>query len=63
MLLIDHSLEETVMSRDTVIFLLQHLGFVINWEKSVLTPVQETEFSDQTINSVTLELSLSKTKI
>ena len=63
MLLIDHSLEEIVMSRDTVIFLLQHLGFVINWKKSVLAPVQETEFSDQTINSVTLELSLSKTNI
>ena len=25
-----HTLEELVMSRDTVIFLLQHLGFVIN---------------------------------
>ena len=48
---------------DTVIFLLQHLGFVINWKKSVLTPVQEIEFLGLTINSVTLELSLNKTKI
>ena len=30
-LLIGHSLEEIVMGRDTLIFLLQHLGFVINW--------------------------------
>ena len=32
------------MCRDTVIFLLQHLDFVINWKKSVLTPVQDIEF-------------------
>ena len=63
MLLISHSLEEILMSRDTVIFLLQHLGFVINWKKPVLTPVQEIEFLRLTINSVTLELSLNKTKI
>ena len=63
MLFIGHSLEETAMSRDTVIFLLQHLGFVINWKKSVLIPVQEIELLDLTINSVTLELSLNKTKI
>ena len=63
MLLTGHSLEEIVMSRDTVIFLLQHLGFFINWKKSVLTPVQEIEFLGLTINSVTLVLSLNKTKI
>ena len=63
MLLIGHSLEDIVMSRDTVIFLLQHLRFVINWKKSVLTPVQEIEFLGLTINSVILELSLNKTKI
>ena len=51
------------MSRDTVIFLLQHLGFVINWKKSVLTPEQEIEFLDLTINSVTLELFANKTNI
>ena len=30
--------------RNTVIFLLQHLDFVINRKKSVFTPVQEIEF-------------------
>ena len=63
MLLIGHFLEEIVMSRDTVIFLLQHLGFVINWKKSVLTPEQEIEFLDLTINSVTLELFANKANI
>ena len=43
-LLIGHCLEELVMSRDTVIFLLQYLGFTINLKRSVLPPVQEIEF-------------------
>ena len=34
-LLIGHTLEEILMSRDTVIFLQQHLGFAINWTKFV----------------------------
>ena len=51
------------MSRDTVIFFLQNLGFIINWKKSVLTAVQEIEFLGLKMNSVTLELSLSKTKV
>ena len=62
-ILIGHSLEETVMSRDKVNFLLQRLGFVINWKKFVLTSVQEIEFLGLKINSITLELSLNKTKI
>ena len=34
-----------------------------NWKRSVLIPVPEIEFLGLTINSVTLELSLNKTKI
>ena len=41
MLMNGHSLEEILISRNTLIFLLQHLGFVINWKKSVLKPVHE----------------------
>ena len=51
------------MCRDTVIFLLLHLGFVINWKKFVLTPVQEIEFLGLKINSVNLEISLTEEKI
>ena len=41
---IDWSLfKEILMRRDTVISPLQHLGFVINWKKCVLTPVQKKE--------------------
>ena len=34
MLLIGHTIEETLMARDTVIFLLQQLGFVVNFKKN-----------------------------
>ena len=51
------------MCRDTVIFLLEHLGFVINWKKSVLTPVQEIEFLVLKINSANLEISPTEEKI
>ena len=42
---IDWSLfKEILMRRDTVISPLQHLGFVINWKKCVLTPVEKIDF-------------------
>ena len=63
MILMGDSIEKISMCRDTVIFLLQHLGFVINWRKSVLTPVQEIEFLGLKTNSVNLEISLTEEKI
>ena len=33
--------EETILSRDTVIYVLQNLGFVIKFKKSVLHPTQK----------------------
>ena len=44
-------------------FLLQHLGFVDNWKKSILTPVQEIEYVGLKINSVSLDISLTEEKI
>ena len=44
MLIMGQTMEEILMSRDTVIFLLQHLSFVLNLEKSILNLVQEIEF-------------------
>ena len=38
-LLICHSMKEISMCRYTVMFWLKHLGFLINWKKSVLTAV------------------------
>ena len=44
MLLMSQTLEELLMSRDTIIFLLTQLGFVINLKKSILVAVQQIEF-------------------
>ena len=50
-------------SRDTLIFLLQNLGFVINIGKSALMPVQEIEFLGLVINSVDMTLTLPEEKV
>ena len=44
LLILGSSMSEIFMARDSVIFLLQHLGFVINLKKCVLDPAQEIEF-------------------
>ena len=51
------------MARDTLIFLFQQLGFVINLKKSVLTPTQLIEFLGLMIDSVTMSRSLPKQKV
>ena len=51
------------MARDSVIFLLQHLGLAINLKKCVLDPVQEMEFLELIGNSQTTTLSLPEKKI
>ena len=43
--------------------LLENLGFVINLKKSVLSPVQETEFLGMTVDSLTLCLALPGDKV
>lgn len=51
------SKEVILMSKDTLIFLLQHLGFIINVGKSVLEPTQKIEFFEL-INTLERNLSL-----
>ena len=63
MLLIGHTIEETLMARDTVIFLLQQLGFVLNLKKSVLTLTQRIEFLGVTVDSLIMTLSLPEKKV
>ena len=49
------------MPRDTTIFLLQHLRFISNMEKSILNSVQE--FLGLTVNSLKMTLSLPEQKV
>ena len=46
MLVMGRMLPEILMPRDTLIFLLQHVGFVINLKKSVLHPVKQIRVSE-----------------
>ena len=63
MLLIGHAIEEMLMVRDTVIFLFQQLGFVLNFKKSVLTPTQRIDFLGVTVDSLIMTLSLPEKKV
>ena len=50
------------MTRDTEIFLVQQMGFVVNIKKSVLTSSQKVEFPEVLVDSTSMTLSLSKRK-
>ena len=58
MLVIAQTLKEISQAKETLIFLLQNLGFVINLKKSQLTPVKEMEFLGLVVNSVNITLAL-----
>ena len=47
-------LEETMMLRDTLIFVWQNLGFAINFQKSVLNPSHQIIFLDVEIDSLAI---------
>ena len=52
MLLMSQSIERLPLERDTIIVLLPHLGFVINFKNSVMEPVQTIQYSGFVINSI-----------
>ena len=62
-LILAKTLEETILSRDSVIYLLQNLGFVINLKKSVLQPIQKIEFLGMIIDSVEMTVPQSQEKV
>ena len=63
LLIMGCSKKEVVQARDTVVFLLQHLGFVINQKKCVFSPVQEIVFLGLLVNSKNMTLSLIQEKL
>ena len=58
MLIIGQTMKGILMSRDTVIFLLKQLGFVLNLGNSILNAVQKIEFLDVTTISLKMCLFL-----
>ena len=63
MLLMASSSEDLLMARDTLIFILQHLGFLINIKKSYLEPTSTLEFLGVIVDSGEMTLSLPKEKL
>ena len=63
MLLMASSLEDLLMARDTLIFILQHLGFLINIKKFYKKPTSTLEFLGVIVDSGEITLSLPKEKL
>ena len=62
-LLLNQSQDGLQKDRDTLLWLLHNLGWLINWKKSVLDPSQHLEFLGLTIDSIKMEITLSETKV
>ena len=60
LLILENSMSEIFMARNSLIFLLQHLGFLINLKKFVLDPAQEIEFLGLIVNFQTISLPEEK---
>ena len=57
------TLPDILMARDTLIFLLQHLGFVIKLKKSVLHLVKQIGFLGLVIDTEKMNFALSEKKL
>ena len=62
-LLLNQSQDGLQKDRDTLLWLLHNLDWLINWKKSVLDPSQHLEFLGLTIDSIKMEITLSETKV
>lgn len=62
-LILSRSKEKLVQSRNTTLFLLQMLGFMINWKKSMLDAVQVISFLGFEIDSVNMLFKLPEGKV
>ena len=63
MLLMSQSIERLLVARDNLIFLLQHLIFIVNLKSSVKEPVQTIEYLGLVINPIPMTLSLTEEKV
>ena len=63
MLLLASSLEDLLMAIDTLIFILQHLDFLINIKNSYLEPTSTLEFLGVIVDSGEMTLTLPKEKL
>ena len=62
-LLLNQSKEGLMKDRDSLIWLLHNLGWLINWKKSVLQPKQTIEFLGLKVDSIEMSVYLPQDKI
>ena len=62
MFLMASSLQDLLMAKDTLMYILQHLGFLINIRKLYLEPTSTLEFLGVIVDSEEMILSLPKCK-
>ena len=62
-LLMNQSREGLIKDRDSLLYLLHNLGWLINWNKSVLQPTQKLEFLGMEVDSTSMMVSLPRDKI
>ena len=63
MLVLAESRESAMEHLEVLTFLLEALGFIINKEKSVLSPAQKLEFLGLVVDSLRLQLKLPSEKM
>ena len=63
MSLIGRNIKEAIIVRESIIFLLQYFGFLLNRKKSVMEPTQKAELLGLTINSLDMTLWLTAEKL
>ena len=63
MLILAETPEQASQHLETLSWILQTLGFIVNQDKSVFTPAQQIEFLGLVVNSVSMELSLPGEKL
>ncbi len=62
-ILLNQDPEVLIHDRDSTIWILQSLGFIINWEKSSLIPKKKVQYLGWVINSHSMNLSLPEEKL
>ena len=63
MLLMGAGWTEIIQARDTTIHVLESLGFIINYKKSVLDPSTQIEFLGVMVDSMEMTLSIPQSKM
>ena len=63
LILMNQHAETLIMERNTCLWLLTHLGMLINWEKSILEPCQNLDYLGFVVDSLRLTLSLPPEKV